>query len=246
MSPTGRIRLALSAGALLAVLAAWALGRLSADHRPPATAGPASAPAASTPAGSGSGSSGLAAGADARTRGEKGALAAAARSVALIGSPQVLTPAGRDWLSEEVADPARRAQVRALLDREASTPALAGLRDDAERGVRFALRSVPVALRAEQVSTTQASVNVFVAIYIAGSGQPASLGHGLMRLQLSWTPAGWRVSDYRSSGAVGPIPVGYSAPPSGWQPINGDNLILLSQQLRDLLSESVAPGYVVH
>ncbi|MFD8559693.1 hypothetical protein ACFV1N_20630 [Streptosporangium canum] len=239
MSPVGRIRLALSAAVVVGLLVAWWVGRHSV--RPAAAElGTPAAPASTVAS---PGPDALPPPAAATVAGEKGALAAAANAVALIGSTQVLTPAGRAWLSEVLAVPARRATVRALLDRESSAPALAALRDDAERGVRFGLRSVPVALRAEQVGSVRASVSVFVAIYLAGSSQPASLGHGLMRVELAWTAAGWRLSDYRNTPAVGPIPVGYTTPAGGWQPVNGQNLILLSEELRQLLADSMAPGY---
>ncbi|WP_189239887.1 hypothetical protein [Planomonospora parontospora] len=225
--------------ALLAVLVAWWAGRLSSAPVPAAAAStsapsvtgapPPAVPATATPAST----------ADHR----KSALAAAARAVALIGSPHLLSADGRAWLVQVLAAPAHRPQLRALLEREAAAPSMVALRDDAERGVRYGLRAVPVALRAERLEARRATVTVFAALYLAGSAQPATLGHGLARVELTWTAVGWQVRSYRSSAAIGPIPAGYTPPDGGWQPVNGDNVILLSEQLRELLSDSVAPDY---
>ncbi|WP_068899948.1 hypothetical protein [Planomonospora sphaerica] len=247
MSPAGRIRLMAALAALLAVLVAWWAGRLSTTPIP-ATAGAAGPSGAPAIAATGAPPPAAAAPASPTTPTStadrhKSALAAAARAVALIGSPHLLSADGRAWLVRVLAAPAHRPQLRALLEREASAPSMVALRDDAERGVRYGLRTVPVALRAEQVHARQATVTVFAALYLAGSAQPATLGHGLTRVELTWTAVGWRVRTYRSSAAIGPIPAGYTPPDGGWRPANGDNLILLSEQLRELLSDSAAPDY---
>ncbi|MFF0250647.1 hypothetical protein [Streptosporangium sandarakinum] len=225
--------------ALVVLPAAWWVGRLSTAPAP-ATAASATVPVVATaapppavaPAGPTS----------AATR-RKSALAAAARAVALIGSPHLLSADGRTWLAQVLAAPTHRTQLRALLEREASAPSMVALRDDAERGLRYGFRTVPVALRAEQIGTRRAVVSVFAALYLVSSSQPATLGHGLIRVELTWSALGWRVQHYRNSPAIGPVPAGYAPPDGGWQPVNGDNVILLSEQLRELLSDSVAPDY---
>ncbi|MEU9835598.1 hypothetical protein AB0D67_29030 [Streptosporangium sp. NPDC048047] len=230
----------MAAIAVLVVLpAAWWAGRLTAAPAP-MTAESATGPAAATftppPAVAPSGST-------TTTTRRKSALAAAARAVALIGSPHLLSTDGRTWLAQVLAAPTHRMQLRTLLEREASAPTMVALRDDAERGLRYGFRTVPVALRAEQVDTRRAVVSVFAALYLVSSSQPATLGHGLIRVELTWSALGWRVQYYRNSPAIGPVPAGYAPPDGGWQPINGDNVILLSEQLRELLSDSVAPDY---
>ncbi|WP_431921527.1 hypothetical protein [Nonomuraea jabiensis] len=173
----------------------------------------------------------------------QGAMAAAARMVAQLGSPSILTAQGRKTLSTQIAEPGRQQALEASLAQEAATAVMVALRDDAERGLAYGLRTVPVDLRLDNYSQGRAQVAVFCAIYVASTSQPAALGHGTVTVELAWGGSGWRLRTYGNTPAVGPAPVGYVAPAEGWRPISGESVIALSYELRQLLSHGSAPPY---
>lgn len=232
MTATALRRILLAAGLAVLLALAWLLGRQQGLSEPPQLLSPPISSPSSEPTS-----------ARQHQPTQQGALAAAASMVSQLGSPRILTAQGRQTLSTQIAEPGRQQQLEASLAAEAATPVMVALRDDDERGLAYGLRTVPISLHVDAYNRDSAQVAVFSAIYVASTSQPAVLGHGTVTMELVWSGAAWRLRSYRNAPAVGPAPVGYAAPPDGWQPISGESVIALSYKLRQLLSQGTAPPY---
>ncbi|RCG18234.1 hypothetical protein DQ384_39265 [Sphaerisporangium album] len=232
------VRLALAAAGIVAVGAAWTAGRLTAPTA--AADAPSAAASSSRPAPS---ADPPRRGGDAGSPTQQAALAAAANYIAMIGSPQVLEPQRRAQLVQQIGANDYRPQLSERLEHEGASPVLAGLRDDAERHLAYGYRTVPVAVAAQHYDGSQATVEVYTATYVAGSAQPATIGHGTTVADLLFESGGWKLAGYRTTGEVGPMPAGYTTPGEGWRPVNGQSVITITQNLRDLLSRAPAPRY---
>lgn len=175
-----------------------------------------------------------------------GALSAAANYTAAFGSPAVLTKTGRKGLARAVEPTGVDNEVRRRLAEAPKSTLLAGLDDDRRAGRPMVLQSVPLALKVVgryDPSTTK--VAVYAATYVAGSENTARVGHGTAFVTLIWWRGDWKLRAIVNRPETGPIPAGYAAPPNGWQPGPGGNLVDASQQVRDAMSGGTVPTYVV-
>ncbi|GAA2627645.1 hypothetical protein GCM10010411_76020 [Actinomadura fulvescens] len=176
---------------------------------------------------------------------EAGAKAAAANYAAAIGSPLSLTGKSLDGLVAAIAVPEHRQAVRAHLGKAADSAILGTIADEAEQGQPYALRTVPLALKtAGRYSPDQVTVLVYSATYLAARYGLAAAGYGLGHYQLRWRDGDWKLLSQREQPQVGPIPTGYFAPSTGWQPSTGQSLDAVAGSVLTGLTGTV-PIYAV-
>jgi len=179
-----------------------------------------------------------------RTR--SGVLSAAANYTAAFGSALVLTASGRDGLARAVEPAGLGNEVRTRLAQAPKSRLLAGLDADRRAGRPMVLQTVPLRLRVlGSYGPARSRVAVYAATYVAGSQSTATVGHGTEVLDLVWWRGDWKLRSITNRPETGPIPAGYDAPPNGWQPGPGGNLVDASEQVRDAMSGGAVPTYVV-
>lgn len=175
-----------------------------------------------------------------------GALSAAANYTAAFGSPAVLTAAGRDGLARAVEPAGAASNVRQQLAEAPKSGLLAGLARDRAAGRPMVLQAVPITVKtvgAYGPATTEAAV--YAATYVAGSENTATVGHSTAFVTVIWWRGDWKLKAIVNRPETGPVPAGYDAPPDGWQPGPGGNLVDASEQVRDAMSGGTVPTYVV-
>ncbi|MFE3557326.1 hypothetical protein ACFXKW_21025 [Streptomyces sp. NPDC059193] len=242
-------------GVALAVLLAgggFAAGAATAGTSSETETSGTAAPAATTPAPSGSASAPAAAPGASRTvsgipvgypQTRSGALSAAANHMAALSSPAILTPDGRATVTETVAASASHQTVRARLDK-ADSAALDALRADQSGRIPFVLRTIPLSVKESAYSDTAATVSLFTLTVMGSSNSTANSAYGAATVELVWEAGDWKVKAYDTAPVVGPIPAGFYAPSTGWQPSNGKSLYDVSADVREWMNGTV-PGYVV-
>lgn len=179
-----------------------------------------------------------------RTR--SGALSAAANYTAAFGSAAVLTASGRENLARAVEPAGAASDVRQQLAQAPKSSLLAGLARDRAAGRPMVLQAVPITVKpvgSYDPNTTK--VAVYAATYVAGSENTATVGHGTAYVTLIWSRGDWKLRSIINRPETGPVPAGYDAPPDGWQPGPGGNLVDASEQVRDAMSGGTVPTYVV-
>ncbi|MER6365857.1 hypothetical protein [Kitasatospora sp. NPDC001527] len=177
-----------------------------------------------------------------------GALSAAANYSSAMGSRAILTPEGRAGIVSAIASPDAADQIRKQLDRADST-SLDQLRSDQSSKVPYGFASVPIAVKLEggelPEGATSATVNVYAINFMASSTATAAGGYGQATVRLSWTNGDWKLAAFTTTSMPGPVPVGYYAPSTGWQPADGSSLYDLSSQFRRTMTDGTVPTYVI-
>ncbi|MFE7194501.1 hypothetical protein [Kitasatospora sp. NPDC057541] len=177
-----------------------------------------------------------------------GALSAAANYSSAMGSRAILTPEGRAGIVSAIAAPDAADQIRKQLDRADST-SLDQLRTDVSSKVAFGFGSVPIALKLDggelPENATGATVNVYAVNFIASSTATAAGGYGQATVRLAWVNEDWKLVSFTTTSVPGPVPVGYYAPSTGWQPADGSSLYDISSAFRRTMTDGTVPSYVI-
>lgn len=173
-----------------------------------------------------------------------GALSAAATYMAALSSPAILTPDGRAAVAQTVASSGAAAAIRGRLDK-AKSSALDGLRTDQASKNAFVLRTVPLSVKAAAYSETSATVELYLLTLMGSSTSTANSAYATGTMSLVWDAGDWKVASYDTGPTVGPIPSGFYAPSTGWQPADGSSLYDVSAEVRERMNQGEVPGYVV-
>ena len=176
---------------------------------------------------------------------KSGAMSAAANYAATLTSPLLLTDHGRSEIATTIAAAGTQSTLATQLAAELNVPEVQQVVQDAASTTPYALQTVPIAVRAVTATDSQADIQVFDTTIIASSHSTPRSGYTLMDVRLSWSGGDWKLASYTTTPQVGPVPTGWQSPLNGWQAVTGQSLPDVSNALRNLLYQSVAPRYAI-
>ncbi|MBC9728100.1 hypothetical protein [Streptomyces sp. TRM68367] len=145
---------------------------------------------------------------------QQGAQSAAANYTVALVSADILKPARRAEIVQQVFVPSQQASLKAKMDKAYSKKFLNGVGLDengnARAGHTYVSRTMPIGTKATSYSDTAAAVEVWCTGLYGTAGEdstnPVTSDWFTMTLQLRWTDGDWKVDSFSQKDGPAPVP----------------------------------------